>query len=64
MSEASKTPPTTAEQCEINCQQVMFILRNKTRDDREEVAVQQLQEAAAVIRDLRLTLLSMFGVRK
>lgn len=63
MSEAPKTPPTKAEQCESNCQQVAFILRNKTRDDREEVAEKQLREAAVVIRDLRMSLL-LHGVKK
>jgi hypothetical protein len=48
---------------EGNCQQVAFILRNKTREDREELAEDQLRKAADMIRELRMSLL-LFGVKK
>ena len=52
-------PVSRALMCSRNCHQVAFILRNKTRDDREKVAEEQLREAGTTIEAL-LTELSLW----
>lgn len=42
-------PMSMAALCAANCGQVAYILRHKTRDDREELAARQLDLAAEVI---------------
>lgn len=43
-------PMSRAALCAQNCGQVAYVLRHKTRDDREELAAKQLIEAAEIIR--------------
>jgi len=54
-------PQTKSEIVEGNCQQIAFILSNRTREDCETLAVDQLRTAAETIRELRSSL-ALFGV--